>query len=205
MAKTQTKHTFWGWVHQNRLKVVTLMFLVLTPIALVMIAYIGSYSANRQFHFDPEVTEETVFLKAKDFLEIDETRPLTLTIEWLELRHPIENEDESLSGGYYRFNIGYEIEEGYAISQVRVTTLLQTDWVRMRALGPVAQTIATSGTPITLQFNYRLPVRPLWFVTVEEPTLYLQVSYTQTIADIPTQREIYIRYPLKDMNPNVVN
>ncbi len=203
MPKTQTKQTFWSWVHQNRLKVVTLMFLVLTPIALVMIAYIGSYAANRQFHFDLEVTEETVFIK--DFQDIDDTNPITLTIEWLELRHPVENEDGSLSGGYYRFSIGYEVEQGFAISQVRVTTLLQTDWVPMRALGPVMQAIATTGTNVTVQFNYRLPVRPLWFVTVEEPTLYLRVNYTQTIADIPTQREIYIRYPLKDINPNTVN
>ena len=38
------KQTFWTWLHQNRIRAFLWAFLIIIPVSLVLIAYVGSYT-----------------------------------------------------------------------------------------------------------------------------------------------------------------
>jgi hypothetical protein len=206
-TKKQTK-PFLIWVHKHRLKIGLLTFFILVPIALVMTAYIGTYVGSQKFYFTTENTEETEFIS--DFVHVDEVNDFELEIEWASLRLPIENEDGVLENGRYGFTIVYKQKPNYIVNNVRITPLLQTDWARMRSLGnAISLTENNPGSNpdgnVFINFNYTLPTRPLWFVTVDEPTLYLMITYTRVLAGNPVEQVVYVEYSLDGLDPKNVN
>ena len=201
-TKNETKKSFWGWLHQNRLKVVTLTFIIVTPIALLLVAYLGSYTVNKVTYFDEEETAQTVYVDT--YKGLDDIDGFELFITWEELKYPIlVEETDTLAGGYYRFGIHYEANPNYTINTVYVTPLLQTDWTDMRSLGTVF-TADTESRLFLVEFNYHLPVRPLWFVRVSEPNLYLKVEYSVSYGGNQIQKTEYVKYSLKGLNPDLV-
>lgn len=205
-VKKAVKFNFWLWLHQNRIKVALLSFLVIVPIALILTAYIGAYTNNNKVHFDSEVTDSTVFIK--DFTDIDEIDAFELSIVWQELRNPVAitsgiNEDPILTGGYYKFNMFYTPKENYTVNSVNVTAVLKTPWTDVRYISAPAP-LATTVRSVQVNFNHELPLRPLWFVEVTDPILYLKLEYTFTAAGNPLTKTVYIAFPLEDLNPNVV-
>jgi len=182
--KIETKKGFWTWLHRNRLTVVLMSFIILAPLTLIAISYIGSYTSNRIVHFDVEETEESVFTKR--FKEIDEIQGFEIFIEWEELKNAYQTEESELwVGGYYSFNVYYEANPNYTINSIFITPLLQTDWTDIRSLGTRKQ-LTTVETKIEIPFNFHLPVKPLPFVTVSEPNLYLKVEYSVTMVEMPS-------------------
>ncbi|MBU1141758.1 MAG: hypothetical protein KKG64_04465 [Firmicutes bacterium] len=205
--KNQTiepKASFWSWLHKNRLKVVVLAFVIIIPIALIFTAYIGSYTTNRKVNFDVEQTDETVYVKK--FMNPDEIDAFNLFIVWSELKHPvIIAGTEELSGGYYKFTMYYEVSENYTVKNVSVTPVLQTDWTNLRSVG-TSVALSTFEKPVTVAFNYLLPVNPLLFVSVSEPNLYLKVQYTLTTGGNDVNFIEYVKFSLGEINPlNVVS
>jgi hypothetical protein len=206
-TKKQIK-SFLIWVHRHRLKIGLLAFFVLVPIGLILTAYIGTYVGSQRFYFTQEKTEKTEFIT--DFVHADEVNDFELEIEWTSLRLPTQNEDGDLENGRYGFRIVYRQKPNYNINSVRVTPLLQTDWVRMRSLGtPISLTENNPGSNqdgnVFIVFNYTLPTRPLWFVTVDEPTLYLMITYTRILAGNPVEQVVYVEYSLNGLDPKIVN
>jgi hypothetical protein len=57
---------------------------------------------------------------------------------------------------------------------------------------------------VTVPFNYELPVKPLWFVTVTDPVLYLKVTYTFNSAGSQLEKTAYVKLVLEDLNPTRV-
>lgn len=205
MAKTvipvQKPQTFWSKIHQNRIKIVLSLFLVLIPITLILVAYVGTFTNQSKIHFDQSVTEATLYIK--DFSEPDGLDALTLDITWYELKHPVEDDNGGLINGSYAFDIFYTAKENYVVTNVTVTPVLKTPWTDLRSMS--SQTpIYTSARRVTIPFNYELPVRPLWFVEVTDPILYLKVDYTFTSAGNPIQKTGYIKLVLEDLNPTRV-
>jgi len=202
--KSEPKVTFWTWLHKNRLKVVSIAFLVLVPIALILTMYIGSYTANKVVNFDAEVTVDTI--EVKKFLAPDDINAFSLNIVWSRLKHPTLNPTtDELTGGYYEFVISYEVNDSFNVKSVSVTPVLQTDWTNLRSLGAV-KALAITDRPVNISFNYILPVNPLLFVKVNEPNLYLKVDYVLTTGtgDVPLTE--YVKFSLRDLNPlNVVS
>lgn len=203
IKKIEKKVTFWTWLHRNRIKVAVLAFLIILPIALVLTAYIGSYTANRKVTFDDTITEESEYIK--DFLNPDEIDAFEMTIVWNELKHPVGTVDEEgFENGYYEFLITYAAQENFTVKNVTIVPVLQTDWTNLRAVGtPVS---LTNTATVTVLFNHDLPVKPLLFVTVSEPHLYLMVQYTLTTGGQDVSFIEYVQFSLKDINPlNVIN
>ncbi|MBN2299851.1 MAG: hypothetical protein JXC31_01560 [Acholeplasmataceae bacterium] len=201
--KIEEKMTFWKWLHKYRLKIVSIAFLVIVPIALILIMYVGSYTANKVVNFDAEVTPDTV--EVKEFLDTDGIDAFSLNIVWSKLKYPIldPNTDE-LTGGYYEFDITYEAHENYVVKSVFVTPVLQTDWTSLRSLG--TKRSLEIYHIFNIDFNYNLPTNPLLFVKVSEPHLYLKVEYILTTGgnDVPMTK--YVEFSLKDLNPlNVIS
>ena len=203
-VKHDSKKSFWIWLHQNRIKVAVLAFLVIVPITLVLTAYIGAYTNNQKVHFDAEVTDSTVYIK--EFTDIDDIDAFDLSIVWQELKNPVETEVEGetvLAGGFYKFNIFYTPKTNYTVNSVNATAVLKTPWTDVRSMAaPVS--ISTTVRSIQVDFNYDLPLRPLWFVEVTDPVLYLKLDYTFMAAGNPLTKTVYIEFPLQDINPNVV-
>ncbi len=204
MAKLSTeaiKPTFWAWIHLNRIKIALILFLVVVPFTLALIIYTGTYANGQRVHFDAEVTESTTYIK--DFVEPDEIDALELSIQWTELKHPTEDETGTLTGGYYRFNILYTAKTNYEIISVSATPVLKTPWTDQQVIG-TRSTVTTTNRAFTILYNEDLPLRPLWFVTVNEPNLYLKVEYTFITASNQVTKTVYVAFPLHDLNPDKV-
>lgn len=201
IVENKKKKTLWGFIHQYRTKIVLLMFLVLVPITLVSVVYIGAYTNNKKVHFDQEVTEETVYLK--EFISKDDIDGITLFIDWYELKYPVKNEEDELVGGEYTFDMYYEVKESYEILQVSVTPLLQTPWTNIRSLA-TQSSLNLSSRRVKVPFNYELPVSPLWFVKVTDPNLYLKVDYSFMSANNQVSKTVYVLFELENINPTRV-
>ncbi|TNF09294.1 MAG: hypothetical protein EP317_01050 [Bacillota bacterium] len=218
----QTKLSFWGWVHKYRLKIVTLSFIVLVPLALLASVYIGSFTNNRKIYFDQEVTNETVMISKyrkvnpdqidmtdEFFYEIEDiNNQLDLYILWDQLNEPyVNSETGDLDFGTYRFKMYYKQNEGVTVNTLNVLPLLQTDWVSIRSLG--TQTMLTQTIPsnnnIMIIFNHLMPKQPLPLVTVESPHLYLKVSYQVVEGSQTVDKVAYIQFDLENANPRQVS
>ncbi len=205
MAKTTKKQqpkTFWQRFHENRIKIALSTFVVMIPIALILTVYIGAYANNKKVHFDQVAGPETTYVR--DFVDLDGIDAFSLDITWHELKKPIEDEEGHLSGGYYKFQIFYTPKENYQVLSVQITPVLQTDWAEMRAISSNTINILPSSRDFVVGFDYVLPVRPLWFVEVTDPNLYLKVDYTFVSAGNQVTKTAYVVLPLKDLNPTRV-
>jgi hypothetical protein len=201
-TKIETKKGFWTWLHKNRLTVVVMSFIILAPLTLIAVSYIGSYTSNRIAFFDIEETAESVFIKK--FKDIDEIQGFEIFVEWAELKNAYQPEDAELwIGGYYTFDIWYEANQNYTINSIYITPLLQTDWTDMRTVGGRVP-ITENRKNIEIDFNYHLPVRPLPFVSVSEPNLYLKVEYNVSYGGTVINKVDYVKYSLKGLNPQLV-
>lgn len=196
------KPSIWSWIHRNRIKITAFMFIVIIPFSFLLTVYLGAYTNNNKVHFDTEVTDETVYVKS--FVKPDELEALSLTVNWTELKNPIATTNPvGWIGGYYKFSIFYTANENYAINSVRVTPVLQTQWIEMRSsIGH--QTVATVARSIQLDFNYDLPANPLWFVNVTDPILYLKVEYTYDTPSGEVLNTEYVSIDLSTLNPERV-
>lgn len=199
----QTKKTgFWSWVHKYRIKLAGFLFIVILPIAFIVTVYVGAYVNNNKVHFDVEVSESTEFINS--FREIDELDPLYLTFDWIELKYPTLNEDtQEWFGGFYTFSMFYTANEGYNIVSVNATFVLQTQWTEMRQM-IAQQTLSTSERYFVINFNYDLPTRPLWFVNVTDPILYIKLDYTYQTPTGQINTTEYVHIDLSDFNPESV-
>ena len=133
-SKNKKKQTFWTWLHENRIRVFLWAFLIIVPLTLVLVSYVGSYTRHSKVHFDEKVTSETVVVNK--FEDPSSLKPLNLIISWEVLRHPdyVESSD-AYYNGYYQFNIRYQPKPNYQINSVYITPVLQTDWINIRSLG----------------------------------------------------------------------
>jgi len=189
------------WIDKNRVKIGIWLFLVILPISLVVTAYVGSYTSNRSLYFDQGVTEESE--RIRTFVSPDELKGITLDIEWDALKKPVEDAEGALIGGYYRFNIKYTANENFDLENVKITPVLKTDWKGYRSVG-IDRYISTSFISFSIDFNYDLPITPLPLVKVEDPILYLRVEYTYLSAGQNVTEVEYVKFPLNDLNPNIV-
>jgi len=200
--KTNKKQNFWTWLHENRIRVFLWAFLTVIPVSLILLAYVGTYVNNSKVHFDQTVTAETEYIK--DFVSPSDISSIEMFIEWEQLRHPDYVEfNDTYSNGYYRFNVWYESKLHYKINSVYVTPVLQTDWINLRSIGQPIN-IYTSPRGMHIDFNHVLPRNPLLFVNVEEPNLYLMVNINMTFAGTTSEQIVYVKFDLRNLNPNLV-
>lgn len=190
-----------SWIHKNRIKLGIWLFLIILPITLVITAYVGSYTTNKSVYFDSEITEESIIVR--DFIDADELKGISISIEWDAFKKPTENAEGELADGYYRFIMSYSPKSNYDIGSVKITPVLQTDWKSYRSVG-IQRNLSTNDASFSIDYNYELPKSPLLFVTIEDPNLYLKVEYTYTVVGQDVTEIEYVKFSLKDLNPNIV-
>lgn len=195
--------------HKYRTKIALSLFLVLTPLLLIVIGYVSPYLQSTRVTFDFEVTEESVYVR--NFKSLDDLEDITLYVDWLKLTKPTENEDGSLSNGSMEFRITYEIENNKDINDITVTPVIQPlfssnrDFAQPRVILPYGLT--TSNTVFTLTHNVLYPYSPMFLVSITDPILYLKVTYNEVLSDRvdPVVVTEYISIPLNDLDPDRVN
>jgi hypothetical protein len=202
MPKKQAQKTFWMKLHQNRLKVVTITFLVIAPILLVLALYIGSYIGGGRVYFEDTQTDSTEVIN--DFVGLDGIKHFELFIDWMELKLPSENTEGDLDGGYYRFSVSYVLNGTYNVSEVTMTPVLQVPWSNIRYLGPQTS-ISNVPRLMTIPYNTVMPVSPMLFINVEDPVLYMKVTYLLTsVGGTDIENTEYVMFSLDGLNPGNV-
>ncbi len=196
------KRTFKAWLKKNPTRIGLLLFATILPIALVLTAYIGSYTANRSVYFDRNITEDSE--KIKDFKTLDELTGLTLDLEWSTLKKPETNDEGELVLGYYQFKATYEQQSTYDIQTISITPVLKTDWKNVSYVGNKQSPNSRNEFTLKVDFNHKLPLRPLPFVKVNDPHLYLKIEYSYLSAGQTIMKTEYVKFTLTGLNPITV-
>lgn len=199
-TKSKSK-TILSWIHKNRIKIGIWLFVIILPITLILTAYVGSYTANKAVYFDTEITEDSI--EVRDFIQADELTGIDLNITWDSLKRPTEDENGFFENGYYRFVMYYMPKSSYEVQSVTITPVLQTDWKSYRSVG-MQRNLSTDDLTVLIDFNFDLPESPLLFVKIEDPNLYLKVTYTYIVVGQEVTDIEYVKFSLNDLNPNTV-
>ena len=190
------KLTFWQKIHKYRAKIGLLAFIIIIPISLILIAYLGPYFSNKSVHFDEDYEDVQ-----RHFVGLDDLDEMLLTIEWTNLVKPQFDENgEVTTDGYYRFSLTYEEKDNYDISAVSITPVLHPEWFPIYSIG---STRAMYNTTLNFQvtFNEVMPLHKLLFINVEQPNLYLKIEYSYVVGDETLDDIAYVIYSLDGLYP----
>lgn len=204
MQKNYPKQNRLQWFHTHRIRIALLSIIIILPLTLVVLAYVGTYNANKKVAFEELTNEDVTYIKKFDDLE--DLKYIDLSVDWVTLKYPEFNEDGSIdSSGYYQFRLTYTSDENYDVTSVEITPVLQTNWIDYRSLGSLTSISENTGSNILIPFNEVLPVRRLLFIQVTDPILYLKVDVTYETVGQSFEETQYVSIQLKDELPeNVV-
>ncbi len=208
-TQANTKKSLLQWLHTYRTKLALSLFIILVPVLLIVIGYVSPYVQSTRVTFDTEITEESTYVR--NFKSLDELEDITLYVDWLTLTKPTETTEGNLEGGSLSFRITYDVENNKDINDVTVTAVLQPLYSNIRNIAsprvifPFGTT--SSQSVFTITHNVSYPINPILFVNVNDPILYLKITYNEVLIDQvnPVQVTEYIRIPLNDDNPERVN
>ena len=201
MKKETTKKSFWKTFHQYRLKIALAAFLVIIPVVLLFAAYISPLVQSTRVSFDQEITEESTFISS--FKDLEDVEDVYLGFTWKKLILPSEDENGNLIGGSFVFSVNYNIDESIDISNVRVIVSLQPRFTTFRDVSDEIRLTNYSSRDVYVNHNLVYPLNPLWFVTINEPTVYIKLMYDKGVAGElePITVTEYIRFSLANIDP----
>lgn len=204
--KKNQPSSFWSLFHKYRTKIALFSFLIIIPITLILVAYLGPLNESRQVTFDSTITDSSEFINS--FKGLDDIKDLEMKLIWSELNIPILNDKEELINGSYKFNLSYTVLDGKNISGVTVQVALKSLYGTVQNVSnPVSVSSSVNGSDITVSHNVLYPFSPLWFVTINEPTVYLKITYKESFPGISQPVDViqYASYSLADVLPKKVS
>jgi hypothetical protein len=175
------------------------ILVIIVPTILIINTYISTYRESLKVTFDIEVTPNSVYVE--EFILSSELQTIDLVVDWIEFKRPNQSNSGELSDGSYTFHISYTVKPGISVSQVMVTPVLQTKWASIREVG-ASQLIGSSAVEYKIDFNHLMPQRPLYFIKVDEPILYLKISLVQQIGSNQIPHTYYVIYDLTHQYPS---
>lgn len=178
------------------------VFVVVIPLSLIAYSYVNHYISNRKVTFDSSISNMSTYVSS--FTTLNELEHINLIFDWKTYAQPKESEDKALIDGYFTFEFTYEPINNSDVHQVTLTPVLQTEWVNVRSLGSTITLVPYMSSEGKIDFNYRLPLKPLYFITVNNPILYLKIDYTILNAGFNVPYTNYIRIDLSKYSPNQV-
>jgi len=203
-TKKNTKN-FWTFFHTYRTKIALIAFVVVIPLTLVLTAYLGPLSKSRSVTFDRNITEQSEYIS--DFKNLDDLDDLNLILQWTTYRRPVDDGNGNFVNGSYTFNIRYETLNNKNISNVRVQLVLKPVYGDTQDTNnPVAITAGNTGSNFTVSHSIVYPFTPLWLVQINEPTVYIKITYTETFTGsiAPIEVTEYAFYSLSGIDPTNV-
>lgn len=205
----QSKPKLFSLLHKYRTKIALSLFLVLTPLLLIVIGYLSPYLQSTRVTFDFEITEESDYVR--NFKSLEELEDLTLYVDWISLTKPTENEDGTLTNGSMEFRITYDVENNKDLNDITVTSVLQPLFSNHRDISQskviLPYGITTSNTIFRLNHNILYPYAPMFLVRISDPVLYLKITYNEILSDRvdPVSVTEYVSIRLSELNPSRVN
>ena len=201
MKKETTKKSFWKTFHQYRLKIALAAFLIIIPVVLLFAAYISPLVQSTRVSFDQEITEESTFISS--FKDLQDVEDVYLGFTWKKLILPTEDAEGNLVGGSFVFSVNYNIDENIDISNVRVIVSLQPRFTTFRDVSAEIRLTNYSSRDVFVNHNLAYPLNPLWFVTINEPTVYIKLMYDKGVAGElePITVTEYVKVSLANVDP----
>lgn len=181
---------------QKKLKAMGWLFVIIIPLILTGFTYVDTYFKSQKVTFDETSTN------IKNFVSFDELVDIELVIDWVNYDTPVMGSNGELINGSYMFHISYINDSTQPVYNVYVLPVLQTDWADIKEMGELKPISATSVTSFEIDFNHKLPIKPLYFVSVDEPVLYLKVTYQIEVSGSLVTKTKYVEYRLTDDFPS---
>lgn len=202
----QPKSSFGKWLLKYRLLITLLSIFILIPVIFVIALYVGDYLKYKKVSFDDQVItqfESTSLTYEQETLHEEINLVNTDLIVKIKLESILVPEYSDETGNYV-FKSKYEEVPNKSVSNVRITMILQTDWMDAKSQ-PYQTSLAKSYGSSTqmLIFSEMLPTSPLLFVKVERPHLYVKVTYDINLGLGQNEtREVYYKAVLKGLTPS---
>lgn len=208
LPKHQPHSKFGKWLLKYRLKIILFSFVILVPILFVIALYVGDYLRYKNVEFNDNVVSkfQTSYITLEDEtyhqiinLETDEVLIQIKLIDYMTLEYYDD------TNGHYTFKVRHEVKSNAHIHDIKVNFVIQTNWVNAKSDVIPVPLSTTFGTNRRIAYNYVLPQSPLWFVTVTDPFLYVEVSYHKEYAmDHEETVHHYFKTYLGDITPTTV-
>lgn len=208
LPKHQPHSKFGKWLLKYRLKIILFSFVILVPIVFVIALYVGDYLRYKNVEFSDNVVSkfQTSYITLEDEtyhqiinLETDEVLIQIKLIDYMTLEYYDD------TNGHYTFKVRHEVKPNAHIHDIKVNFVIQTHWVNAKSDVIPVPLSTTFGTNRRIAYNYVLPQSPLWFVTVTDPFLYVEVSYHKEYAmDHEETVHHYFKTYLGDITPTTV-
>ncbi len=193
MAKEKNeKKRLSEWLIKYRL-ILFLSLIVLTIVILVTIVYAGNKSISKRINFAKDDKTAAEKVHVKNFIDYKDFKDLLIKIEFSDLTAYEETKTDpatgeevtTVLGQTYQFKVSVsntDVSEKYGA--FKLTFALQADWSDNRGYS-AERAFTYPGSTYTININHTetYPHKPLWFVSVPRPTLYIKVSYTP--VDLP--------------------
>ena len=204
-SNKKTKTSFWTKFHLYRTKIALLSFIVIIPITLILVAYLGPLQDSRSVTFDRTITSESEYFS--DFKKLSDLDDLNLEISWLTYRKPVSDGQDNYVNGSFTFNIKYEPADNKNISNVRVQLVLKPLYgTTQDTNNPVTVNSGSSGSNFTVPHNVIYPYSPLWFINIKDPIVYIKIQYTESFTGNinPIEKTEYAYFSLNGIDPTNV-
>lgn len=208
LPKHQPHSKFGKWLLKYRLKIILFSFVILVPIVFVIALYVGDYLRYKNVEFNDNVVSkfQTSYITLEDEtyhqiinLETDEVLIQIKLIDYMTLEYYDD------TNGHYTFKVRHEVKSNAHIHDIKVNFVIQTNWVNAKSDVIPVPLSTTFGTNRRIAYNYVLPQSPLWFVTVTDPFLYVEVSYQKEYAMNHEETvHHYFKTYLGDITPTTV-
>ncbi|WP_025724623.1 hypothetical protein [Acholeplasma granularum] len=199
---------FGKWLLKYRLKLILFSFLVIIPIIFVVSLYLGDYLRNKNVIFDEtKITNfKSTSLIQEDLTNHDviqlHTDDVVIEIKLINYNY-INYYDET--DGKFVFKTRYYEKTNKTINNLKVDLVIQTDWINAKSIQQNIPTTKTFGSDKSISFNHVLPQKPLLFISVNHPNLYVKVSYNLSLPlDQVESKTHYFKTYLGDVTPTTI-
>ena len=218
MADAKSKSNLYSVLYKYRLFFFIGVFLV-AAVTTVALVYAHPKSVASKITFDSYITDNSEYVKG--FVKKEKLKDIQLSINWNLYKAPTES-DSGLTGGQYKFIVSFVSKSTPSIASISVTPLLQVPWAQRvvnettekkewkttRSVGSLTNVLASTATDtknanLLITFNYSEPFKSIWPISVNEPVLYLKITY-----EIPSkntlpakQVTVYVKQSLRNMTP----
>ena len=186
-------------VMKHKKLIFTILYLVILPIVLVTAIYTTTYFKNKPVVFDNKNAKIVKPSKTKDFsitLNVTNiTNASGSTKGKIVFTATISDIDVDLTN----VSLSFELNNNWKNTQVKDSSPLS-----FNNGGTLRKGSSYNTSQKTINFSDCYPIKPLWFIKLEAPDIYVKVTYTfkasSTVEN--SEKTVYIRYTFDDYYSN---
>ena len=171
------------------------LYLIILPIIVISLVYGITYFKNRPVVFNDKNATILKYDETKDFrvkLNVSLVKNATKTSDGkITLTATIDKIQKDISD----VNIYFELDNNWKSTKVTNDTPLT-----IKSGSTLSKGQEYTSTTKNLTFKNIYPIKPLWFVELEAPDIYIKVTYKIKATD--KEKKVYVRYTFDDYYSN---